>query len=108
MAVLDDFGKGLMSPVGLALGVGTVLLAPVLAPAVRNGLRPLAKTVLRAGITFYRDTVEPVTDAFNDLVTEAELELAAASAGSGTEPEHAEAASPSSGSKRARRPEAGG
>ena len=80
MALLDDLTKGAATPAGLAVGVGAALLAPVLAPAVSQMLRPAAKAVMRTGITLYRSTVEPVSAAVSGLVTEAQLELAAASA----------------------------
>src|SRR5947209_9502897 len=81
MALLDDVAKAASSPAGLVAGVGALLRTPVLVPAVRDGLRPAAKAVLRMGITAYRETVEPVRHAVHDLVTEAQLELASSSAG---------------------------
>ena len=82
MALFDDIAKGAATPTGLAVGIGAALLAPVLAPAASQIIRPAAKAVLRTGITLYRSAVEPVTAAVGSLVTEAQLELAAASAGS--------------------------
>ncbi len=82
MALFDDIAKNAATPTGLAVGIGAALLAPVLAPAASQILRPAAKAVMRTGITLYRSTVEPLTAAVSGLVTEAQLELAAASAGS--------------------------
>ncbi len=82
MALFDDIAKSAATPTGLAVGIGAALLAPVLAPAASQILRPAAKAVMRTGIMLYRSTFEPVTAAVSSLVTEAQLELAAASAGS--------------------------
>jgi len=75
MALLDDLAKG-VTPAGLAMSVGTVLLAPFLVPAVSSVLRPVAKGVLSTGIQLYRQAAEPVSRAMSGLVTEAQLELA--------------------------------
>jgi hypothetical protein len=48
MAVLDDILKGNVLT-SLAVGVGTVLLAPV----ARQVLRPAAKAVIKGGILAY-------------------------------------------------------
>ncbi len=80
MALLDDLAKGAATPTGLAVGVGAALLAPVLAPAASQILRPAAKAMMRTGITLYRSVVEPVSAAVSGLVAEAQLELATASA----------------------------
>ena len=80
MALLDDLTK-VATPGNLLLGVGAALLAPVLAPAVSSVLRPAAKAVMRTGIALYRGTVEPVSAAVGNLVTEAQMEMAAALGG---------------------------
>lgn len=79
MAILEDVTK-VANPAGLAIGAGAALLVPVLAPALSQWLRPAAKAAMRTGITLYRSTMEPITAAVGDLVTEAQLELAASSA----------------------------
>ena len=50
MALIDDLAKG-ATPQTVAIGIGAVLLAPLLVPAVSSVLRPAAKAVLRTGIT---------------------------------------------------------
>ena len=80
MALLEDLTKD-ASPTGLMTGIGAVLLAPILAPAVTRVLRPAAKGILSTGITLYRGVMEPVGSAFGSLVAEAQLELATARAG---------------------------
>ena len=78
MALLDDLAKG-ANPTNLAIGIGTALLAPVLAPAVSSVLRPAARAVMSTGITLYRGAMEPISAAVGNLVTEAQMELATAS-----------------------------
>lgn len=85
MALLEDMTKGLTSPTGLAVGIGAVILTPVVLPAVAAVTRPLAKAVLSTGIGLYRQTVEPVSRAVNDLVGEARQELAASAASAAPE-----------------------
>lgn len=76
MALLEDMTKGLTSPTGLAVGIGAVILTPVLLPAVAAVTRPLARAVLSTGIGLYRQTMEPVGRAVTELVGEARQELA--------------------------------
>lgn len=101
MALLEDIAKGATTPTGLAIGIGTALLTPLLVPAASRALRPAAKAVLRTGITLYRSTVEPISDAVSGLVTEAQLELASALTGTS-----AAAAPPPAQSVRPRRKDA--
>ncbi len=77
MALLEDIAKG-ATPGGLVVGIGAVLLAPVLVPAVTQVLRPAAKAMLRTGITAYRSVAEPISAAIGNLVAEAQVELATA------------------------------
>jgi len=79
MALLEDIAKG-VTPTGIALSIGTVVLAPYLVPAVSSVLRPAAKGVLSTGISLYRQAMEPVSRAMSGLVTEVQLELASAKA----------------------------
>jgi len=83
MALFEDLAKGAATPTGLMVGIGAALLMPVLAPAASGVLRPTARAVMRTGIMLYRGTIEPISAAVTDLVTEAQLELATASSGSG-------------------------
>jgi hypothetical protein len=49
MAFLEDMFKGGNIVAGLAIGVGAVVLAPVVIPA----LRPIAKSVIKVGLIAY-------------------------------------------------------
>jgi len=79
MALLEDIAKG-VTPTGIALSIGTVVLAPYLVPAVSSVLRPAAKGVLSTGISLYRQAMEPVSRAMSGLVAEVQLELTSAKA----------------------------
>ncbi|MEZ0167805.1 DUF5132 domain-containing protein [Microvirga sp. TS319] len=74
MALYDDMLKGMNgSGAGLVTGVGALLLAPVLLPAMGRVIRPVARLVLESGIVLYRETGETIAD----LVSEARAELEA-------------------------------
>jgi hypothetical protein len=90
MALFEDLAKN-ASPAGLVTGIGAVLLAPVLAPMVTRILRPVAKEVMRTGITVYRGVMEPVSGVVGDLIAEAQLELELATASAGAAPQAAAA-----------------
>jgi hypothetical protein len=64
---------------GIAAGVGAVLLAPLLIPAVAKVGKPLAKAAIKSGITLYEKSKGVFAEAgevFEDLVAEAKVELA--------------------------------
>lgn len=76
MALLDDMTKG---PVPVLIGLGVAMVAPTVIPAIATGLRPLAKVLVRGGITLYDAAKEGVAEAgeqFNDLVAETRAEMA--------------------------------
>jgi len=84
MAIFEDALKGGNIVTGLAIGVGMVLLAPMLKPLVR----PVAKSVLRAGVAVYdqgRTTLAEINEQAGDMVAEvrAEIEHEERMAGSG-------------------------
>ncbi len=73
MAFIEDMFKGNVVT-GLAVGIGTAVLAPVLMPAVTNMLRPAAKAVIKGGIVVYdrgRQAVAQLGETANDMVAEA-------------------------------------
>jgi len=66
-------------PGGLVLGVGALLLAPVLAPVMTGVLRPLAKSAIKNGIIAYergRGLVAEIGETFEDVIAEARAEIA--------------------------------
>jgi hypothetical protein len=60
---------------GVAIGVGVLLLAPGLLPAVARAIRPLAVGAIKVGMTTYDQATSTVRDVTEDLVAEARTEL---------------------------------
>jgi hypothetical protein len=76
MAIFDDLTKG---PMPLLLGLGVAMAAPNVIPTVASGLRPLAKALVKGGLTLYDALKEGVAEAgeqLNDLVAETRAEMA--------------------------------
>jgi Protein of unknown function (DUF5132) len=65
MALFDDLTESLWP--NALIGVGAVLLAPVIVPAIAGGLRPVVKTLVKGGIM--------ITDKVNSMVAEAGEQL---------------------------------
>jgi hypothetical protein len=74
MAFFEDIFKGGNIVAGLAIGVGAAVLAPVVIPA----LRPLAKSVIKAGLIAYdqgRVALAELNEHTGDIMAEARAEL---------------------------------
>lgn len=72
--VAEEFGVP-----GIAAGIGAVVLAPLLIPAVAKVGKPVAKAAIKGGITLYergRGALAEAGEVFEDLVAEAKVELA--------------------------------
>jgi hypothetical protein len=74
MAILEDVFKG-STVTGLAIGIGALLLAPTVLPAVGRVVRPAVKAAIKGGMVFYRETVAEVGEMAGDLFAEARSEL---------------------------------
>jgi hypothetical protein len=74
MALLEDMVKA-EGAGPLVLGVGALMLAPTLLPALGRVLRPVAKGVIKTGMTVYEDTFATLREATGDLIAEARAEL---------------------------------
>lgn len=74
MAFIEDLFKG-NAVTAVAVGLGAVLLAPTLLPAVGSVLRPAAKAVIKGGLILYRETVSDIGEVASDLIAEARAEL---------------------------------
>jgi hypothetical protein len=62
----------------LAVGIGAIVAAPVVIPAVAAFARPLVKGVIKTGFVCYekgREMVGDMGEVFGDLVAEARVEL---------------------------------
>lgn len=84
MALLDDLAKGPISTV--LLGIGVAMVAPSVLPNLATGLRPLAKSLVKGGVTLYDAAKEGFAEAgeqFNDLVAESRAEMAQEHRGNG-------------------------
>ncbi len=77
MAFVEDLFKGNIVA-GLAVGVGALVLGPVIAPTITAVLRPIAKGVIKAGIYAYDRASEglaQVNEMSGDIVAEARSEM---------------------------------
>ncbi len=74
MALFEDLLKA-EGAGPLALGVGALLLAPTLLPAVGRILRPVVKGAIKTGIAVYEETYASVKEATGDIIAEARAEL---------------------------------
>jgi hypothetical protein len=75
MALLEDMFKGSSIVTGLAIGIGAAVLAPAVVPV----LRPLAKSLLKAGLIAYdqgRVALAELNERTGDILAEARSELA--------------------------------
>jgi len=83
MAFVEDLFKGNIVT-GLAVGVGALVLGPLIAPAATAVLRPAAKAVIRAGIYAYDMGAEALGQASSragEFVTEVRSEMERETAG---------------------------
>ena len=75
MSLFEDIFKGGNIVTALAMGVGAAVLAPAVVPV----LRPLAKSIIKAGIIAYdqgRVALAELNEQTGDIVAEARAELA--------------------------------
>lgn len=72
------FSNGFSASTGMMVGIGAVILAPIVIPAVAAVLKPVAKTAIKGGILVYRkgrQAVAEVGESVEDLVAEAKAEI---------------------------------
>jgi hypothetical protein len=75
MSLFEDVPKSWFS--SSILAVGAILVAPTVIPALGSALRPLAKALVKNGITVYDSAKELIAEAgeeLNDMVAEARAE----------------------------------
>jgi hypothetical protein len=85
MALIEDVFKGNLAA-GLAIGVA-IILGPTVIQTMGSILRPAAKTLIKGGMVFYRETLSEIGEIATDLVAEARAELDQ-EAGSGAAQDH--------------------
>jgi carbonic anhydrase/acetyltransferase-like protein (isoleucine patch superfamily) len=66
----------------VAVGMGAVVLTPVVVPALAGALKPIAKAAIKGGMTAYgmiKASAAGALDVLRDIAAEAEAELTDAS-----------------------------
>ncbi len=75
---LEDLFEDVGTP-GIVAGIGALVLAPIVIPAIAKIGKPIAKAAIKGGITLYEKSKGAVAEAgevLEDLVAEAQAELA--------------------------------
>jgi len=78
MGLFDNGLKGNIVT-GLAIGIGTALVAPQVIPALAGVVKPLAKAAIKGGLVLYEKSKEAVAEAgemMEDIVAEVKAEMA--------------------------------
>ena len=78
MSFVEDVFKGGNIVTGLAMGIGGLILAPIVIPVVVGIVKPLAKVAVRGGVVLYkkgREAASEAGEAVSDIVAEAKSEL---------------------------------
>ena len=68
---------------GLAIGIGSAILAPIVIPALAGAAKPLAKAAIKGGLVLYdksKETFAEVYEMVDDLIAEAKAEAEAEAA----------------------------
>ena len=77
MALLDN---GIKLGTGLAIGIGALIIAPAVIPALGAVIRPIAKATIKSGLVLVekaRELVAETVETVSDMKAEVEAELAA-------------------------------
>ncbi|MCU0574105.1 MAG: DUF5132 domain-containing protein [Syntrophobacteraceae bacterium] len=72
------WNNGIKLGTGLAIGVGALILAPTVVPAVAAILKPLAKAAIKSGFIVYekgKEVLAETREVLEDLAAEARAEL---------------------------------
>jgi hypothetical protein len=80
------WNNGVKLGTGLAIGVGALILAPTVLPAVAAVLKPLAKAAIKSGFIIYeksREVLAETKEVIEDLAAEARAELSQEVSGAG-------------------------
>jgi hypothetical protein len=83
MGIFDNGLKGNIVT-GLAIGIGSSILAPVVIPILASVVKPMAKAAIKGGFLVYQKGLEVAAEAqevVEDLVAETRAELEEASSG---------------------------
>ncbi len=76
MPLIEDMFKGNLSD-GLAIGVGAIIFGPTVIQSILRAFcgQNAAKTLIKGGMVFYRETLSEIGKMATDLVAEARAEL---------------------------------
>jgi hypothetical protein len=72
------FDNGFRVSTGLVIGIGAVILAPVIVPVLAAAAKPLIKAGIKGGVMLYEKGQEMIAEAqelFEDLAAEVKAEL---------------------------------
>ncbi|MGA2400169.1 MAG: DUF5132 domain-containing protein [Syntrophobacteraceae bacterium] len=86
MALLDN---GLKIGTPVLIGIGALILAPVLIPVVGAVVKPLAKATIKGGLSLVqkgRELISETVEVFEDISAEVKAELIAERAGPAASP----------------------
>ena len=78
MALFDNGWKGNIIG-GLAIGIGSALLAPIVIPLLASIVKPVAKASIKGGLMLYekgKEAIAETQEVVEDLVAEARSEMA--------------------------------
>lgn len=62
----------------VTIGLGAIILAPILIPAVARASKPLVKVAIKSGILLYENSkgaIAEATEVIQDMVAEAKVEF---------------------------------
>jgi hypothetical protein len=68
---------------GLAIGIGSLIIAPLVIPALSKTTRPLVKAAIKGGLVLWGTGKEKLSEAYEvveDLLAEAKSEIASETA----------------------------
>lgn len=77
MSFIEDIFKGNLGT-SLAIGLGTVILGPVIVPVIGGIVKPVVKAAVKGGILLYdagKKGVAGAEESLSDLVAEARSEV---------------------------------
>lgn len=89
MAIFNNGWKGNVLT-GLAIGVGSAVLAPALVPILASVAKPLTKAAIKGGLIIFergKEVAAETQEILEDLVAEARAELAESKEGEASDSE---------------------
>jgi hypothetical protein len=84
------FDNGLKIGTPILLGIGVLILAPVIAPVAASVLKPLAKATIKTGLSLVqkgRELISEAVESFEDITAEVKAELITERAGHAVNPQ---------------------